>query len=80
MIEHAEVCIELYDFNGAICEVDKQALASSLERMIKLLGPEKVIQLGAMIDEIRTRTGYGDVKIVLAEGFVSTLKQEISYK
>jgi hypothetical protein len=53
---------------------------TAMDELIRLLGMEKIIQLADLLGEVLTKTGYGDVKIVVAEGRVTTLKQEISYK
>jgi hypothetical protein len=53
---------------------------TAMDELIRLLGMEKIVQLADLLGEVSAKTGYGDVKIVVAEGRVTTLKQEISYK
>ena len=59
---------------------NRDELDSAIEKLLDLLGAERIIQLADLIAEVCKKTGYGDVKIIVAEGRVTTLKQEISYK
>ena len=49
-------------------------------RLVKLLGTGKLIRLIELLEDVIQETGYGDVKIVVAEGKVQMLKAEHSYK
>jgi hypothetical protein len=49
-------------------------------RLTKLLGTVKLVRLVELLEDVIEETGYGDVKIVVAEGKVQMLKAEHSYK
>lgn len=55
-------------------------LKESIPKLSRLLGEEKLIKLAELIEDVIDETGYGDVKIVIAEGKVQMLKAEHSYK
>jgi len=64
-----------------IAEVSKMAIPEGLMlRLIKLLGNGKLLKLVELLEDVINETGYGDVKIVVAEGKVQMLKAERSYK
>ncbi len=48
--------------------------------LTKLLGIAKLARLVELLEDVIDETGYGDVKIVVAEGKVQMLKAEHSYK
>lgn len=49
-------------------------------RLTKLLGVNRMVKLIELLDEVIDQTGYGDVKIVIAQGQVQSLKAEKSYR
>jgi len=49
-------------------------------RLAVLLGTVKLVRLVELLEDVIAETGYGDVKIVIAEGKVQMLKAEHSYK
>ncbi len=49
-------------------------------KLTELLGGAKLIKLVKLVENVIEETGYGDVKIVIAEGKVQMLKAEHSYK
>ena len=51
-----------------------------LSRLMKLLGSSQLLRLIELMEGVIEDTGYGDVKIVIAEGKVQLLKVEKSYK
>ena len=53
---------------------------TAVDELIRLLGMEKIIQLADLLGEVSTKTGYGNVSIVINDGRVETIKQEFSYK
>lgn len=48
--------------------------------MLDYMSRETLIQLASLIAEVAEDTGFGDVKIVIADGRVQILKAEKSYK
>jgi len=73
--------VEIYDPDGkAVDWRNRSEVEIATEKLLELLGVERIIQLADLIAEVCEKTGYGDAKIVVAEGRVTTLKQEISYK
>ena len=60
--------------------VPPQVLSPGL-RLERLLGCEDADQLADLIVEIRARTGYGCIKIILTDGgIVDTIKKEESFR
>jgi hypothetical protein len=51
-----------------------------VSRLAVLLGTVKLVRLVELLEDVIEETGYGDVKIVVAEGKVQMLKAEHSYK
>lgn len=51
----------------------------ALNRLLNLMGPEKFLQLADLMRDVALDTGYGDVKVVIAQGTVARLKVEKSY-
>jgi len=49
-------------------------------RLTKLLGLIPLFKLIMLLEDVINETGYGDVKIIVAEGKVQMLKAEHSYK
>jgi len=49
-------------------------------QLTTLLGNAKLLRLVELLKDVIDETGYGDVKIVVAEGKVQMLKAEHSYK
>lgn len=49
-------------------------------RLVELLGIERAEQLVLLLQDVLDDTGFGDVKLVVAEGKVTLLKAEKSYK
>lgn len=77
----SNLTVEIYDPDGKTVTWQNRSEAEiATEKLVGLLGAERIIQLASLILEVCQKTGYGDVKIVVAEGRVTTLKQEISYK
>jgi len=62
------------DENGVISK-DGQAF----NRLVFLLGAEKMLQLAEMVEEVAQETGYGHVTIIVSQGKVARLKAEKSY-
>jgi len=54
-------------------------VASAIGKLLQSLGPERLVKLADLIREVEQETGYGDVKIVVAEHVVQRLKAEKSY-
>ena len=61
--------------NGEI-ETDEQAA----QYLLDTLKPGQLIRLAELLKRCRLETGYGDIKIVLAEGIVQNFKLEQSFK
>ena len=49
-------------------------------RLTRLLRGNKLIKLVELLEGVVSETGYGDVKIVIAQGKVQNLKAEKSYQ
>lgn len=49
-------------------------------RLTRLLRGNKLIKLVELLEGVVNETGYGDVKIVIAQGKVQNLKAEKSYQ
>lgn len=60
--------------------VDESLSVQALREIEELLGVERVVQLRALLLDVMRDTGFGDVKLVVAEGKVTLLKAEKSYK
>lgn len=57
-----------------------QYLTQALYALLRQMGAERVIQLAALLDEVISVTGYGDVKVVVADRKVALLKAEKSFR
>lgn len=55
-------------------------VANALQRLVQLLGAERVIQLSQMLEDVAMDTRFGDVKIIITDGRVRLLKVEKSYE
>ena len=49
-------------------------------RLTKLLGSARLVRLVELLEDVIDESGYGDVKIVVADGQVQLLKAERSYR
>jgi hypothetical protein len=56
------------------------AVKDAVGRLLLLLGPERILQLAQMLDDVATDTRFGDVKIIITDGRVRLLKVEKSYE
>jgi hypothetical protein len=56
------------------------AVNDAVSRLLLLLGPERILQLAQMLDDVATDTRFGDVKIIITDGRVRLLKVEKSYE
>ncbi len=54
--------------------------AESMERLCKHLGPKWTKMLADLLDEVATKTGYGEVRIVVADRNVVQMKEGKSYR
>ncbi len=75
--------MNLINSNKQDSTIDDPIKANPNEFAIKLiimLGPMKLVKLVELLEDVIEKTGYGDVKIVVAEGKVQMLKAEHSYK
>jgi hypothetical protein len=52
----------------------------AVKKLLLLLGPERILQLAQMLEDVATDTHFGDVKIVITDGRVRLLKVEKSYE
>jgi hypothetical protein len=60
--------------------IDDSLKSEALREIEDLLGAERVVQLRCLLLDVMRDTGFGDVKLVVAEGKVALLKAEKSYK
>jgi len=63
---------------NSIGEIESDEQAS--QYLLDTLKPGQLIRLAELLMRCRLETGYGDIKIVLAEGIVQNFKLEQSYK
>jgi hypothetical protein len=61
-------------------DVPIEEIDAAMDRLLNIMGADKFIQLTWLIQEVVKKTGWGGVDIVIAEGRIATLKQEISHK
>lgn len=58
---------------------DDKLVTESLDLLLEILGPDRVVMLADLVLDVRDVTGYGHVKILLADGHVVRIKAERSY-
>ena len=63
-----------------VAEITDAELECAIVRLVEQMPRDKLCLLADLIDQVRTTTGFGDVKIVIAAGRVELLKAENSYR
>ena len=53
---------------------------AAMQRLLALMGAERLVQLAQKLDDVVSDTRFGDVKIVVTDGRVRLLKAEKSYE
>lgn len=76
----SDLVVEIYSLDGPQDDDHHIPICTAIESLLRLLGQERVIQLANLVDDVCQKTGWGGVDIVVAEGRVATIKQNISYK
>ena len=59
------------------CRVD---IAEAIQFLEANLGYDRLVKLADLIQDVIMDSGYGDVKIIISDSTVQTLKIEKSYK
>jgi hypothetical protein len=74
-----DISIGDYCFDGPGL-ANRSMVEYALEKLLRKLGEERIVQLAELIQDVEDKTGYGNVSIVINDRRVETIKQEFSYK
>ena len=68
------------DANLTDIEQCTDEVKNAMQRLLAMLGTERLVQLAQKLDDVATDTRFGDVKIIITDGRVRLLKAEKSYE
>ena len=72
--------IEVFDFDETMEFKNRAELEVALESLVEIFGEERIRLLAELVKDVKGQTGYGCVKVILAQGDVVGMKKENSYK